>query len=596
MGKIKYILALFFSTLFFQHYRAQSVYAQVSSKQVQAGVPFEYAIVINTTPNSYSPPNFKGFDIVSGPNQSSSTQWVNGQTSTQMTLSWALVAKKEGKYVIGPASVMAGSQKFETSAVSIEVSKGVPAQANQGGQNETQHSTKISGEDLFIRSGVSKAKCYVGEQVTITQKVYCRLQIIGFQKFTQPTYDGFYSQAQESASKGQLAMENVDGVNYYTYELFRTVAIANKAGKISLSPVEGDVVIRRQTNNAKPRNVFEQFFGAPSFEDVPVTTKSRALSIEVMPLPDAGKPAGFNGAVGNFSYKVSATRTEMKANDAFNLKMTIAGRGNLKLVNPLKLNLPEGFETYDPKVSESAGSKTFDYLVIPRTEGEFNLNNLDFSYFDIDAKKYVVVPGGEIKIKVLPPDPNASGAQVYSPQSAVKETENDIRYIKKGTFLLSKTESEFFNSFSHIALLVFPIVGLGLGLFLRRNHIKSNSNVILVREKKAAKLAKKQLMNAEKLMSLNKKDEFYTEILTALTNYLSHKLNIPVADLSRESIQKSLLQKQVDETILSKLISTIETGEYAKYAPGSVSGDLKMVYNDTVGLITGLEQQLSKKS
>lgn len=573
---------------------AQVVTAQVSSKQVQAGVPFDYAIVINTNPTSYSPPQFKGLEVVSGPNQSSNMQWVNGQTSMQMTLSWVLVAPKEGKYTISAAAVFAGSQKFETQAVTVEATKGAVNASGQNG-NDPQYSTKPGGGEVFIRTGVSKNKCYLGEQITITQKVYSRLQIIGFQKYSQPTYDGFYSQLQESPTKGQVPVENIDGVNYYTYELFRSIASPNKSGKITLNPISAEVIVRRQAN-VKPRNIFEQFFGAPSYEDIPVATSSRPLTVEVMPLPEDGKPQNFDGAVGSFVNRTEVTRKELKANDAFNLRMTISGKGNLKLINPPKLDLPESFETYDPKVSEGNNSKTFDYLIIPRAEGDYDLSNLSFSYFDLDSKKYVSLPSGDIKIKVLPPDPNSQGAQVYTSKSQVKETENDIRYIKKGTFLLQKTETEFFNSLTHILLLLIPAVLLIGGLILRRNHIKNNSNLVLVRERKAAGIAKKQLQKASRLAEQNKKDEFYTEILTALTNYLSHKLHIPIADLSKETIQKVLTDKQIDGALLSKLIGTMETSEYAKYAPGAVSGDLQQVYKDTAELITGLEQTIAKKA
>ncbi len=577
----------------FNTMKAQGISAQVSAKKVQVGVQFEYAVVISVSASNFVPPNFKDFDIVSGPNQSNSVQYVNGNMSQQIVISYGLVAKKEGKFTIGAASIVSGGQKLETAPVTIEATKG-PAPQN-GGNNDPQFNSKISGGDLFIRTGVSKNKCYIGEQITITQKVYCRLQIIGFQKFSQPTYDGFYSQAQESVSKGQLTMENVDGVNYYTYELFRTVAIANKSGKINLSTVEGDIVVRKQSS-AKPKNIFEQFFGAPAYEDIPVTARSKPMTVEVMPLPEEGKPEGFNGAVGNFQSKLVATRNELKANDAFNLKMTITGKGNLKLINAPALTLPDGFETYEPKVSENGNSKTFDYLVIPRNEGEYVLKGLDFSFFNLDTKKYVTLPSDEIRIKVLAPDPNSPGAQIYTPQSQVKETENDIRYIKKGDFLLVKSETEFFNSFLHILLLIIPVSLLILGLFLRRTHIKNNSNQVLVKERKAAKLAKKQLINVEKLMKLNSKDAFYTETLTALNNYLSHKLNIPVADLSRENVTKVLVQKQVEESITGKLMATLDSCEYAKYAPGAVSGDLQKVYNDTVDLVTNLEQQLNKKT
>jgi hypothetical protein len=570
------------------------VYAQVSSKKVQVGVPFEYAIVITVNANNYTPPNLKDFDVVSGPSQSSSTQIINGAVSSQMTLSWGLSAKKEGKFTIGPVIVNAGNQRYETNPIAIEAVKGAVAQTNGANTDDPKYSNKVSGGELYIKTAVSKNKCYLGEQVTITQKVYSRFQIIGFQKYSQPTYDGFYAMAQESTSKGQQVTENVDGVNYFTYELFRTVGIANKTGKISLNTIEGDVVVRKQTN-AKPRNIFEQFFGNGGYEDVPVTTKSKALTVEVMPLPEEGKPAGFNGAVGQFSYKVEVNKKEIKADNAINLKMTVSGKGNLKLLESPQLKLPEGFVAYDPKITEGGNSKSFDYPIIPRTEGDYVLKGLDFSYFNLETKKYVTIPSPEINIKVLPADPNSTGAQIYTPQNQVKEIENDIRYIKKGNFGLIKSETEFFNSFKHLTFMFSPVLLLGLALVVRRKHIKNNSNLVLVKERKAAKVAKKQLLKAEKLMQENKKDEFYTEILTAINNYLSNKLNIPVSELSRENIQKVLQEKHVNAGDILKLISTIETSEYAKYAPGAVSGDLQKVYTDTISLITDLEEQLNKK-
>ncbi len=591
MKRIKFwIVFLFSSVLLYQDNKAQSFYGQVNTKKVQVGVPFDFQIVIMVNASNYVPPSFKDFDVVAGPYESRSSQNVNGVVSNQVLLSYALVAKKEGKLTIGPASIISSGQKLESPPIAIEAVKNAAA-ANTP---DPQTNSKISGGDLFIRTGTSKNKCYIGEQVTITQKVYCRLQIVGLQKFSQPSYDGFYSQAQESTSKGIVSTENVDGINYNTYELYRTEAIANKSGKIVLTPIEQGLVIRKQTNT-KPRNIFEQFFGANGYEDINVTAYSKPVTIEVLPLPEEGKPENFNGAVGSFQYKIESTRNTLKANEAFNLKMTISGRGNLKLIGAPKLELPEGFETYEPKVSDNANSKTFDYLVIPRNEGDFSLSGLDFSYFNLDTKKYVTVPAGELKIKVLPPDPNSSGAQVYTSHSQIKETENDIRYIKKGDFVLLRSETEFFNSLNHIVLLIAPFLGLIAVLVFRRSHIKNNSNMALVRERKAGKLAKQQLQNVEKLMLANKKDEFYTEILNALNNYLSHKLTIPVADLSREKINATLTRKQVNEATLTKLMSTLDTSEYAKYAPGAVSGDLQLVYKNTVDLVTDLEQQLNKK-
>ena len=591
MIKIKYIIAVLFSLfLFINISQAQSFYAQVSSKKVQVGVPFEYSVVFTINTGNYTPPNFKDFDVISGPNQSNSYQNVNGVGSQQIIISFGLVAKHEGKYTIGPSSTMSGSQKLETAAINIEVVKG----NINSNDNETQNTSKNSSGDLFIKTSANKNKCYVGEQITILQKVYSRSQIVGFQKFSQPTYEGFYSQAQESSSKGQVAMENIDGVSYYTFELFRTIAIANKSGKAILNSIQGDVVIRKQTTS-KSKNIFEQFFGTASYEDIPVNTKSKSITIEVLPLPEIGKPESFIGAVGNFNYKVQVTRNELKANDAFNLKMTINGNGNLKLINAPILKLPDGFESYDPKITESINSKMFDFLIIPRKEGVYNLSNLDFSYFDLNSKKYITKLAEVIKINVLAPDQNSNEAKVFSSQNKIKETENDIRYIKKDEFFLTKTENEFFNSFPHILFLVIPLIALATSLFVRKNHIKNNSNLILVKERKAAKIAKKQLITAEKLMKEQKKDEFYTEVLMALTNYLGNKLNIPKAEISKDSITKSLQLKNISISTIENLTNTIDTSEYAKYAPGSVSGNLQEVYNKTVELISDLEQQINKK-
>lgn len=585
-----WIVFLLSTVLLYQYNRAQGISAQVTSKRVQVGVPFDFQVVITVNASNFTQPTFKDFDVVAGPYQSNSTQNVNGVVSSQIVISYQLVAKHEGKLVIGPGSIMSNGQRLETAPITMEAVKG-----NAGTSADPQANSKISGGDLFVRTGVSKSKCYIGEQVIITQKVYSRLQIVGFPKFTQPSYDGFYSQAQESVSKGIVAMENVDGINYNTYEVYRTEATANKSGKMTLAPIEQAMVVRRQTAS-KPRNIFEQFFGANSYEDINVTAYSKPVSIEVLPLPEEGKPENFNGAVGNFQYKVQASRTQLKANEAFNLKLTISGKGNLKLIAAPTLALPDGFETYEPKVAEGVNTKTFDYLVIPRNEGEYALTGLDFSYFSLESKKYVTVPAGELKVSVLPGDPNSAGTQVYTSQSQVKQTENDIRYIKKGDFALLRSETEFFNSSTHLTLLFAPALALMIGLVVRRKHIKNNSNQVLVKERKAAGMARKQLVNAEKLMKENKKDQFYTEILTALNNYLGHKLNIPAADLSRERINSTLVQKQVSSDTLNKLFATLDTSEYAKYAPGAVSGDLNQVYSDTVTLITDIEQQLTKKA
>jgi hypothetical protein len=595
-------LLLIFSALWAA---GQGFSAQVSNKRVQVGVPFELAFTIAVQASNFSPPNLSEFDIVSGPNQSSSVQIINGAMSQQVIISYGLVAKKEGKVTIGAASIQSGNQKLNSSPIAIEVVKGNVNASNQGGSTDetnAQYKSKVNGDEVFIRTLVSKTKCYLGEQIVVTQKVYSRYDVIGIRDAKPSNFPGFWTQLQDRNAQVQPQQENLDGVQYVSFEYSKTFAFPTRSGELTIEPMELELVIRKASNR-KPRSIFEQIFGNGGYEDMAAKLKSKTVKINVSDLPEAGRPAQFNGAVGNYTYKVETNKQSLKANEALNLKISLSGKGNLKLLDAPKLNLPESFESYDPKINENintvggiSGSKSFDYLIIPRQEGNYQLDDLNFSFFNPETEQYVTLPSPNIAINVLPGDSNAV-AQVYAPtQTEVKETENDIRYIKKGSFTLEKEERDFFNSFGHIALLILIPIALAGGLFTRRNYIKANSNTAMVKERKAGKLARKQLTEAEKQMKTGNKDIFYTEILAALTNYLSNKLTIPVADLSKESIKSHLTDKKVNESIQQSLFSTLDACEYVKYAPGAVSGDLNKVYQDTVMLITGLEEQLAKKA
>ena len=561
---------------------AQSIAAQVSTRKVQAGVPFEFAVVISGSPSNYNQPYFKDFEVVSGPNQSNSVQMINGVVSQQLVFSYVLVAKRDGKLTIPSANCVVNGQKMETQAIVIDVAKG-----NQSGAQSGSGS-----EDYFIKTTISKNKFYLGEPVTITQKIYSRHQLLNVPP-KDYSYDGFYSQSIDNYPNSGLQTENVGGINYYCFEFSRSLNIANRAGKMQLSPIETKIAVRRQSTRG-PRNIWEQLLGA-GYEDVAVEVRSKALSIEVLPLPEAGRPENFNGAVGNLSSKIEISKNEAKANDAITLKYIVSGKGNVKLLDNPKIIFPETFETYEPKISEGPNSKTFEYLIIPRAEGDFEISGLDFSYFNLDSKSYVTNANPAIKVHVLPGAPGSEGAQVYTPHSQVKTTENDIRYLKKGNYSLSKADTEFFNSFWHIVLLAFSPIALIAALGARSRYLKNNADLNSVRQRKAASFAKQRLTTAEKMMKAGKKDEFYTEVLLALNNYLSFKFAIPVAELSKERVVEEMHLKNISAQLQEKVLATLQTGEFAKYAPGALSGDLQAVYNSTVELVTEIENQLNKK-
>ena len=582
--------------------------AQVSKNKVAVVETFQVAFTLNGSGNNLVYPNFNDFNIYSGPNQSQSMSMVNGNVSQSTTISLFIAAKKEGKFTIGSATVMSGNQKLETKPIVIEVVKGNPQPSNSGTQgaqqqNQTseknQYTSEISNDDLFVRTYLSKTKCFLGEQLTLTQKVYSRVDLRGFQNVKFPPYNGFWSQQENNTQQINLKQENVNGVIYNVADYSKVYLFPQRSGSLVIEPVELDCIVRRQTKR-QPRNIFEQFFGAGGYEDVVIKVKSKPVKVDVQDLPMQNKPEVFSGAVGNFSFKAELDKAQVKANEAINLKITISGQGNIKLIEPLKLNLPESFESYDPKINENikivggvSGSITYNYLIIPREKGEFIINNLSFNYFDADKKQYVSIPSPEIKLNVLEGDEGS--AQIISPEKkGVKESENDIRYIKTGDLDLHKNNEEFFSSMTHYLLLLFPTLLFFAGLYLARQHVKANSNISAVKERKAAKLAKKQLSIAEKHMTQNNKDLFFNEVLNALNNYIGDKFALSIVDLSKEKITEMLLLRNITDATAKNVIETLNTCEYAKYAPSAVTGDLQKVYQDTIELISQIEEQIKK--
>ena len=602
MKKIAYIL---FCLVIANTAMAQKFTASASKTKVAVGETFQLSFSLNNNGSDFKAPALNEFNVYSGPNQSTSMSIVNGSMSQSVTLSYLLAAKKEGKITIGPASVTVNGIVIQSNALIIEVVKGSPNTGNQNNnqpsQNPSAPRTDNVGDNLFVKTTISKTKVYQGEQIMVTHKVYTRYQLRGFQSIKFPDYTGFWSQDVPLNQQIQLTTENIDGVNYQVAELKRTFLFAQRSGKLQIEPMTVECVVRKQSNN-RPHDIFEQFFGG-GYEDAVYSVKSKPLIIEVMPLPEANKPADFSGAVGDYSFKAQLSKNKVKANDAVNLTVTLTGKGNIKLVDPLKLNFPDDFETYDPKTSEKitvaptgvSGSKTFDYLVIPRHEGDYKIDPINFSYFDPEKKEYITLPPPDFDLHVDKGDQTA--ATVISGtrnKEDVKVLGNDIRYIKTNTIILKARSTYFFGSTLFYLLLLFPFLAFILFIFIHKRNYEKNKDAVAVKSRKATKMAKKRLSIASQHLKSTNKDLFYAEIFKALYGYISDKLNIPVAELNKEHISTTLKEKNVTEETIKQLITTLDNCEYAHYAPNAVSGDLQSIYDNTVELITKIEDETRK--
>lgn len=602
MRKILFILlTIFLSSSIY----AQKVQFKASApKVVSVGKRFQLHYTINLNGSGFKSPEIKDFHVLSGPNTSTSSniQIINGemQRSVSNTYSFILQAKQAGKFIIGAAKIKVNGKEYKTNTVSIEVVKGANSSAQQQqGTQQKQQVKGVAGKDLFVRVNVDRKSLYQGEHLVAEIKIYSRVSLANLGNVSLPSYNGFWKQELEMPNQITLHRENVNGQIYDVADIKKTVLYPQKSGELVIEPAEIECLIRQKVQS-RNRSPFDSFFGG-GYQTVKQKIKSPAVKIKVKPLP-ANKPADFKNAVGSFKLNASIDKDQVITNDAITLKVKISGNGNLKLIQVPKIDFPADFEVYDPKVSSnvknsingSAGSKTFEYLIIPRHAGAFTIPPIKFSYFNRITKSYKTLQSKEFVINVEKGENDETLSVVTSNMSKedVKFIGSDIRFIKTNKFSLTPKGvfvfgSLWFNLAFPIALIIFVVI-----LIVLRKQIKDRADHNLVKHKKANKMAKKRLKSAAAHMKQGQTGLFYTEILKALWGYLGDKLSMPVAELSKESAVEVLINHSVDQEIINELAAIIDNCEYAQFAPGAVTGQMEEWYNKTIDIISKIDHKL----
>ncbi len=599
------LILLFIFTCFSQLVLGQDAVLTATTSRTQVGVgeQFQISYSLNASGGNFRSPEIREFAVLSGPNQSSSMTFVNGSMSQTLSYSYILAGQREGKFTIGPASIVVNGKTISSKSLVIEVVKNPAAQQGQGGQNRGQDQAAGDNNDLFIRASVDKSKVYVGEQLLVTFKIYTKVSIVQNALTKAPVFNGFWSEDIISPNQqATLRPEVLDGVQYQVAEIKKTILMPQRAGTLEITEMVMDFVKRVQQKN-RSNSFFDQFFGG-GYQDVRTTAKSKALKIEVMPLPSAGKPVDFNGAVGDFGMesRLSNTNKTLKSNDATNLYITISGKGNLKLIDPFKLKLPPEIESYDAKINDKistsaagvSGSRTFDYLLIPRHSGSYKIPSLSFTYFDVSKKAYVTLNSPEFPLEVEKGAGNESEANATTVMTAkedVKILGSDIRYIKTKTNLV-KNGTEFFGSTFFYCLLALPLLLFLLFSIVFKKYMESLKDTVSRKSKKATKIARKRMEIAQSHLTANNYDAFYNELFKSINGYLSDKLNISIADLSKEKIKETLFKKGADEQAINFLIATLNKSEFARFSPVKSSAAMQTDYADTVATISRIEEEL----
>jgi len=525
-------------------------------------------------------------------------QIINGAVSGSRTFSYYIQARSVGKFTIPSASIIFKNETFRSEPITIEVLKGATKPKQQ--QNDQSVSNDEIQENLFIRAIVDKNTVYQGEQITVVYKLYTRLNISSPQISKLPSYQGFWAEELETSNNISFTRETIDGKVFNVAVLKRAALFPTQNGDLSVTPFELKIPVQIQSRK-RSNNIFDDFFNDPFFgraQTVEFNANSNTVRVKVLPLPYSDE-SSFKGAVGNFSMSAVLDKSEIKLNEPISLKVTISGTGNLKLIEQPEVIIPNGFETYDPKVSDEvnrstvvSGKKDFEFLIIPRLSGKFEIPAFEFTYFNPQKKSYVTVKSETFKINVLPGSGEYAGGGGTTKEE-VRILDKDIRYLKLNVNDINHSSNYWFSSNSfYIAMLMPLLIMIGL-LFWKRKEDNLAENLQLFKNVRAQKIAKKRLRHAAKLLRLNKENEFYEEISKALFGYLQDKLSIEKSNFSLEKAIELLSNYIKDPLILNELKISVQKCDYIRYAPSSEKdGDLNEMYQKTSELIMSLEDKL----
>jgi hypothetical protein len=573
--------------------------------------PFQVVFTVNARGKDLRTPEFNNFDVLAGPfeSTSSSYQIVNGKASSSMSVSftYTLQGTKTGTFSVPPASIVVDGKKYSSNGLSIKVlpadDNSAPSQqrSSQQGERSTSSAQSISNDNLFIRAHVSKTNAYEQEAILVTYKLYTLVDVVQCINKKMPDFNGFMKQELEQDQNKQFSYENFNGRNYGTVVLYQVLLYPQHAGEITIDKSVFEATVRVQ-NRTQVRSIFDDFFD--SYNNVSKTLTVPVTKINVRELP-ANRPADFSGTVGRFTLNSNISAEQIKANEAVTIKVNIAGSGNMKLIKNPAIKFPDGFEVYDPKVNNNfktstagvSGTKTIEYMFIPRHDGDYEIPSAEFSYFDVQERTYKTLRTPVYKLKVLKGDGESSGNTVigYVNKEDVKQIAKDIRFINTKPVTLFYESEPLFGTLLGWLLYLIPLLIATVLFFVFRKQTQQNADISFVKNKKANRLAQKRLKLAQKLLSEGKKDQFYEEIMKAIWNYLSDKLNIPVAELTKERVESELAAKNVDQSSIAKFTEILNTCEYARYAPNS--GQLEVMgnlYSEAIDAITNLESVLKK--
>lgn len=593
-----------------------SVYAQTSiqvqaHKVVSIDEQFNVTFVIEgAKPTDFNWEPGADFELVWGPQQgrSTSVQIINGKRteSSQTTYSYILRPLKVGKFTLAKASAKVKGDEIYSSPHTIEVvsSGSSSGQSSQPSQNQSSRPQSqqgnISDSDLFLRLSLNRSDVVVGEPITATIKLYQRVNISGFEGVSFPSFNGFWSQEIEAPSNIEFQRETYDGQIYNVAVLRKFLLIPQHQGKLNIDPAELVCLVSVRVSSGG-NSIFDGFFD--EYRNVRKKVQTKPVTVNVSALP-AGAPASFGGGVGEFSISASVSKDTVKTHEAASLIVTVSGKGNVALLEAPKVSLPPDMEVYDTKVTSNiapggmSGTRKYEYPFIPRSHGDFVIEPVKYSYYDVNQKKYVTLETQPIALAVLKGNDTGSSAAVVVPGSTQKDVKNldsDVRYINvKDPLLVAKGHFLVGSGLFWIIVTLLVAAATALWLLLRRMAAR-RADVAGMKNRKATKMALKRLQLAATFLKQNLYTAFYEELHKALLGFIADKLMIPASELSKDKISDALKDGNVPQEDINAFIDILDACEFARYSPSTGNDAMAAHYAAATEVISAIDSSMKTK-
>ncbi|MDR2474328.1 MAG: BatD family protein [Bacteroidales bacterium] len=605
-----------FLTVILQAFSDDVTFQASAPNTVINGQQFQLSFTVNSADaRNFRGPSFTDFTCKFGPSTSQmmSTRNVNGKLTSEsaITFTYVLQATKEGTFTIPAAAISVDGKNYMSNSVTINVlppDKNAPAQTPSSSGNRIHEeeslgssavtSQNISSQDLFLRIILSKTDVSEQECIVASIKLFSRYEHLSVDGSTikMPDFQGFLMQDIELPQSKSWKIEQANGMNYRTVMLRQFVLYPQRSGTINIAPAQLEATVGLVRPSANPF--------LRSYQEVKKTLSTSALKVNVRPLPVEGRPDSFSGGVGDFTFTSSLTPEQIKTNEALTLTLTVKGTGNMKLLKNPEVKFPADFELYDPKVDNAfspttsgfSGKKTIEYVAIPRHTGHFVIPPVEFSYYDLKTKSYKTIKTHEYAINVEKGTAKTPSGIVsnYTDQENVRHLGEDIRYIKTGDLNIKPKDDFLFGGLAYGLCFLLPALASALMFFIFRKQAKENANLALVRTKKANKVANRRLKKAADYLRENRQEAFFEETLKALWGYLSDKLNMPLAQLTKENVEAELSGYGVDNDLIKNFLDIIHICEFARYAPITGDNSMEKVYDDTTDAINKMENTIKK--